>query len=176
MFKQWLEQLTDCTVVKVGTYFVYPIHRVGHTSLMSVAEEKYVNKEIAKLSRIDVLWREPKARFVSGVNEYSKHRKITVAETYDQIKNNALVDSHFMPQYFWLLNLCRFYKGEVTIRPFQFIANITDAHERNDTPNKVYVEPPEQFVKVDSEIIKNTTVRRTYLLEDIIKEYRHVLS
>ena len=95
MFKQWFEHLTDCTVVKVGKYFVYPIHRVGHTSLMSVAEKKYVNKEIAKLSRIDVLWREPKARFVSGVNEYSKHRKIKVAETYDQIKNCTSIPPNY---------------------------------------------------------------------------------
>ena len=43
-------------------------------------------------------------------------------------------------------------------------------------PDKVYVEPPERFVRVDDEIIRNTTVKRTYLLEDIIKDYKHVLS
>ena len=179
MLKQWSKLLTgNCVVVKIGSYFVYPIHKVGHTSLMSVAEKKYVNEHLSSITHIDVLWRNPSVRFVSGVNEYSKQKRISVTDTYYQINNHDLVDSHFMPQYVWLLNLYRFYKGNITIRPFEYIANITDVHEytKSNMPDKVYVEPPERFVRVDDEIIKNTTVKRTYLLEDIIKDYKHVLS
>lgn len=176
MLKHWSELLTtDCVVVRVGRYFVYPIHRVGHTSLMDAAEQKYVNDDVGSLTHIDVLWRDPSVRFVSGVNEYSRQKGMPVSETYHQITNGDLIDSHFMPQYIWLMNLYRFYKGEITIRPFEYIANITKVHERNDTPNKVYVEPLERFVRVD-DIIRNTTVGGTYLLHDIIKDYKHVLS
>jgi hypothetical protein len=177
MLKHWSKLLTgDCTVIEVGEYTVYPIHRVGHTSLMLTADTTYTNEEISKLKHIDVLIRDPNERFISGVNEYCKHNKIEVLEAYKKILEDNLVDSHFVPQYVWLMRLYRFFKGEITIRPFQYIANITNVHERNDTPIKVQVIPPESFTRVDSEIIKNTTAQRRYWLEDIIKDYKNVLS
>ena len=82
-----------------------------------------------------------------------------------------------MPQYMWLMKLYRFYKGEITIRPFQFIANITDVHLRNEPiDSKVQVAPLDNFVQVDREIIRNTTVQRKYFLKDIIMDYKNVLS
>jgi hypothetical protein len=178
MLRHWTKLLTgDCTVIKVGEYTVYPIHRVGYSSLMSVAEKKYTNKEIVKLDHIDVLIRDPEERFVSGVNEYCKQRKLNVHEAYKKIVDRELMDSHFIPQYVWLMNLYRFYKGEITIRPFPFIANITDVHLRNEsTDSKVQVEPLDNFVRVDREIIQNTNVQRKYFLKDIIMDYKNVLS
>ncbi len=177
MIENWNKLLTrDCTVIEVGRFTVYPIHRVGFTSLMSVADHSYTNNQISNLKHINILIREPRERFISGVNEYCKQNKQKVPRVYKKILNENFVDSHFIPQYIWIMNLYRFYKGDITIRPFSFIANITNVHKRNDTPNKVKVEPPEQFIKVDSEIITNTTVQRTYNIKDFIKEYRHVLS
>ena len=94
---------------------------------------------------------------------------------YEKVKNNEFVDTHFIPQYVWLLNLYRFYRGEITIRPFSFIANITDVHKRKDEQS-VHLEPLKKFTEVDAKIIKNTTVQRRYLIKDFIKEYKHVLS
>jgi len=178
MLTHWHKLLTgDCTVIRIGRFTVYPIHRVGHTSLMSVAEEKYVNEQITKLDHIDVLIRDPEQRFISGVNEYCRQRKLSIDETYKKILDNKLIDSHFMPQYIWLMKLYRFYKGQITIRPFQFIANITDVHlHAGSNNNKLIVEPIDRFIQVDKEIIQNTTVQRQHSLKDIIKDYKHVLS
>jgi hypothetical protein len=178
MLKHWTKLLTsNCTVIKVGKFIVYPIHRVGYTSLMSVASEKYTDDQITTLNHINVLIRNPERRFVSGVNEYCKQKKLDVRETYTKIVNGELIDSHFMPQYMWLMKLYRFYKGEITIRPFQFIANITDVHLRNEPiDSKVQVAPLDNFVQVDREIIRNTTVQRKYFLKDIIMDYKNVLS
>ena len=176
MLKYWSKLLTrDCTVVKVGEYTVYPIHRVGFTSLMYDADNTYTNEEIENLQHIDVLIREPEARFISGVNEYARQNKLDVYSVYEKVKNNEFVDTHFIPQYVWLLNLYRFYRGEITIRPFSFIANITDVHKRKDEQS-VHLEPLKRFTEVDAKIIKNTTVQRRYLIKDFIKEYKHVLS
>ena len=180
MLEHWHKLLTnDCTVVRIGTHVVYPIHRVGHTSLMYAADEKYTNDQIATLTHIDVLWRDPNQRFVSGVNEYSRQQGMEVSQVYDRINKDNLVNSHFMPQYLWLMNLYRFYKGEITFKPFEYIGNITDVHKRDDKNKygeKIYVEPLEQFVNVDKKIIEDTKVRKTYFLQDIIKDYKHVLS
>jgi uncharacterized protein YcfJ len=73
------------------------------------------------------------------------------------------------------MNLYRFFKGEITIRPFPFIANMTKVHRRKG--DKVtQLEPIKRFIEVDAEIIKGTTVQRRYPIQDIIKEYRHALS
>ena len=176
MLNHWSKILTrDCTVIDVGHYTVYPIHRVGYTSLMSVADNIYTNTQIASLTHIDVMIRDPEDRFVSGVNEYCRQNDLDVSEVYKKIKKDELVDSHFAPQFIWLMNLYRFYKGEITIRPFSFIANITQEHRRKGEPF-LKLKPIKKFTEVDASIIKNTTVRRRFHIKDIIKEYKHVLS
>ena len=176
MLTHWNKLLTrDCTVVKVGNYTVYPIHRVGFTSLMYDAEVTYTNAEISNLKHIDVLIRDPAARFVSGVNEYSRQNKLNVHSVYEQVKRGEFVDTHFIPQYVWLMNLYRFFRGEITIRPFSFIANITNVHKRK-AESITQIEPLKKFTEVDAKIIKNTTVQRRYFIKDIIKDYKHVLS
>ena len=167
----------NCTVVKVNNYTVYPIQRVGSTSLMNDADVTYNDAEISNLKHIDVLIRDPGARFVSGVNEYCRQNKLNVHSVYRKIKNGEIVDTHFVPQYVWLLNLYRCFRGEITIRPFNFIANITDLHARETKHGTlIQIEPLKKFTEVDAEIIKNSTVQRRYFIEDIIKDYKHVLS
>ena len=73
------------------------------------------------------------------------------------------------------MNLYRFFRGEITIRPFSFIANITDVHKRKDE-SITQIAPLKKFTEVDAKIIKNTTVQRRYFIKDIIKDYKHVLS
>ena len=176
MLTHWNNLLTrDCTVVKVGEYTVYPIHRVGLSSLMDDADITYTNSEISKLQHINVLIREPEARFISGVNTYARLNKLDVHSVYEKVKNDELVDSHFIPQYLWIMNLYRFFKGEITIRPFSFIANITDVHKHKNEPS-IHLEPLKRFTDVDAEIIKNTSVQRRYFIKDFIKDYKQVLS
>ena len=176
MLNHWSKLLTrNCTVVDVGDYTVYPIHKVGYSSLMSVADAVYTNTQISSLRHIDVMIRDPEARFVSGVNEYCRQNDLDIQVVYEKIKNDECVDSHFIPQYLWLMNLYRFYKGEITIRPFSFISNITRVHLNRDDP-KIELEPIKKFTKVDADIIKNTTVQRRFNIKQIIKEYKHALS
>jgi hypothetical protein len=174
MLTHWNKLLnTDCIVVDVGPHTVYPIFKVGQSSLMSVCDKKYVNSEIVECKHIDVIIRDPGVRFVSGVNEYCVQRNLDVKETWELINKGQVHDRHFTPQYIWLMHLCKFYKGEITIRPFDYISNITDVH-KNKSESNIDVPVIESFVEVDRHLTKyyNETVNIGYL----IKRYKHALS
>ena len=174
MLKAWNKLLnTDCIVVGIGPHTVYPIFRVAQSTLMAVCDRKYINKEIEDCNHIEIMIREPEARFVSGVNEYCRQNKLDVESTWEKINQGHLHDRHFTPQYLWLLHLYKWYKGFVTIRPFTHIKNITDVHKH---PSGSITQVPicESFVAVDRHLTKyyNQTVNIGYL----IKRYRHALS
>lgn len=164
---------TDCVVVDVGPHTVYPIFRVGQSTLMSVCDRKYVNKEIDHCNHVDIMIREPEERFVSGVNEYCRQNKLDVESTWNEINQGRTHDRHFTPQYIWLLHLYKFYKGFVTIRPFNHISNITEVH-MHKSKSKIEVPVIESFVAVDRHLTNyyNETVNIGYL----IKRYKHALS
>jgi len=174
MLEHWNKLLnTDCVVVDVSRHTIYPIYRVGQSTLMSVCDKKYVNFEIEQCSHIDIMLREPEERFVSGVNEYCRQNKLDIQNTLKLINDGKISDRHFAPQYIWLLHLFKFYKGFVTIRPFSHIKNITDVHKhKSEYKNDIPV--CESFVAVDRHLTKyyNETVNIGYL----IKRYRHALS
>lgn len=174
MLTHWNKLLnTDCTVVDIGPHTVYPIFRVGFSTLSSVCERKYVNKQIAECKHIDVMIRDPGDRFVSGINEYSRQNNLDVEETWKLVEQGKLVDRHFAPQYMWLLHLYKFYKGTVTILPFDHIKQITSVHKRED-----YINTPvpllKSFLNVDYAIVQH--YNETFGLGRLIERYRNVLS
>ena len=93
-----------CQVVSIGGTYVYPIFRVGYTSLMEDADMVFTDREIDNCPTITVLLRDPKARFISGVNEYCRQNSKDLDHIYKKIQLGKLVDRHFMPQYLWLLH------------------------------------------------------------------------
>ena len=174
MLTHWNKLLnTECIVVDIGPHTLYPIFRVGHSTLMSVCDRKYINKEIDHCNHIDIIIRDPEERFVSGVNECCRQNKLNVDSTWKLINDGKIHDRHFTPQYIWLLHLFKFYKSFVTIRPFKHIANVTDVH-LHKSESKINMPVCEPFVAVDRHLTKyyNQTVNIGYL----IKRYKHALS
>ena len=162
-----------CEVVSIGGIYVYPIFRVGYTSLMADADMVFTNKEITKCNHITVMLRNPAHRFVSGVNEYGLQNGKIVDDVYDEIKKGTLVDRHFMPQYLWLLHLYKYYKGPVELKPFENINEITQTHLRKNEPHQ-QVEPVDRFIEVDLDLMQD--MNKTLLLGDIIRKHKNVLS
>lgn len=174
MLTHWNKLLnTDCVVIRASGLNVYPIFRVGYTTLMSVCDKKYVNEQIGECGHIDVMIRNPRQRFVSGVNAYCEQNNLDVQHTWQLIKNGQLLDRHFTPQYIWLMHLSKYYKGHITIRPFDHIKQITVVH-KNKSRDKKNIPVCEPFVQVDERLTEhyNQTVR----LPDIIRKYKNVLS
>ena len=174
MLNHWNKLLaTECVVIGVGDHVVYPIFRVGYTTLMSVRDRQYVDEHIRQLKHIDIIIRDPEQRFISGVNRYCRENKLDLQESWSMIKKGKLIDRHFAPQYIWLLHLSKFYKGNVTLRPLEYIKKITKTHE-NRSANKIDIPLIEEFTKIDKLLLKHQN--NTVALESIIRKYKNVLS
>ena len=114
---------TDCNVIDTKNHTIYPIFRTGWTSLTSEAIKTYTNEEISVCKNINVLIRDPKDRFISGLNYYCQYKKLDLKETWTLVKNGKLIDRHFVPQFVWLMHLYKFYRGTITIKPFESIGD-----------------------------------------------------
>lgn len=175
MLKAWSKLLnTECKVIRLGENYVYPIFRNGSTSLFQSQEQVYVDEEIDTCSHINILIRDPKLRFVSGINEYARRNKMTVEQVYSEAKKGNLVDRHFAPQAMWLLHLYKYYKGDVTLRHFHDIGKFTKEHRHVFPGDKIYLPALEEFVEVDYKLLY--LIERKLSLGDIIKEIRYALS
>ncbi len=174
MLKHWNTLLnTDCLVVDVGPATVYPIYRVGFTSLVYDTTCFYYNENISKCADINVLVRDPAERFISGVNEVCRQNKLDVFNTWNLIAKDQFIDRHFTPQYLWLMHLYRFYKGNVKLRPFSHIKKLTKIHERKGE-QKISVPLLQKFIDVDYRLLD--MVGRTINLGTLIKRLGNVLS
>lgn len=164
-------------MVRVGDENVYPIFRVGSTSLFDSCTERHTNQQIKELDNITVLLRDPEERFVSGLNKYCWQHDLDVHQTWELVKGGSLVDRHFAPQYLWLMHLSVFHKGKVKIKPFSYINALTDQHfisagDRGRVKTQVPV--IEKFVEVDKQLLGY--MDQEVSLQHIIKEHRNALS
>ena len=177
MFRHWQKLFnTDCVVLVVGAHTVYPIFRVGSTSLRLSSSKSILNEQIKSCTDIQVLLRNPDERFVSGLNEYCRQHKLDVKTVRERLQSDQIIDRHFAPQYLWLVNLYRFYKGDVTLRSFDYIKKITNLHVFKDKVNmkKTIVDPVPEYVDVDHRLLD--LIDQKVSLGNLIKEYKNVLS
>lgn len=175
MLTHWNKILsTDCKVVKIKDQIIYPIFRVGSTSIFKAAGEVYTNQEIKELNNMLVLIRNPEERFVSGLNEYCLQNNLDINTARNMVDKGKLIDRHFAPQYVWLLHLSKFYNGPITLLPFEHIKKITDIHMRKTVKSRIQVKPLKKFVNVDHELM--TKIGQTLMLEPLVRRYKDVLS
>lgn len=174
MLRNWNNLInTECIVVDINGILVYPIFRNGSTSLFRACNSRYINHEISDCKNIQILIRNPDDRFVSGINIYSEQNNLSVEETWCKAQQGILVDRHFCPQYIWLLNLYKFYKGTVTLRKFEHIKKLTSIHwKKSKTKKKVPILG--KFVDIDHKLMG--LIDKPINLKNIIEKYKHVLS
>lgn len=131
----------SCEVIQVASQqFVYPIFKCGRSSLQISMESRgwtYVPEQ--KISDIKdpitVFLRDPRQRFVSGVNTYLQHLQAE-GNGLDQhtvlyfVNRYLFLNRHYAPQFFWLLNLARFagVDCQVSLKPITDINLLTDQH------------------------------------------------
>lgn len=195
MFKNFIKIITSkCEVIKLDNKtIVYPIFKNGSSSLDLYAYQnnlsRYFNKSISKFKNIIVFLREPNERFISGVHTffYKNNSKHIDKKVLKSIENFSIVDRHFVPQYFWLLHLFKYYKGFVDIKPvsdlYKLIPNRSGPwnHGPKWTPltkkdkSKICEINYEKYVNVDLKIIEKYVNKRVRL-ETIIKEFKNEVS
>lgn len=129
-----------CEVIKVASqHYVYPIFKCGRSSLTESMQAKgwtfVQEKEIANIDvPIVVFLRNPKERFLSGINTYLQHLDGEI--DFDHwtalyfVNKYLFLNRHYAPQFFWLLHLARFSGVDIklTFRDMTEISQLTEWH------------------------------------------------
>lgn len=132
----------SCEVIEIvpSQLYVYPIFKCGRSSLTESMSSKGWNfvaeQDINKIQcPITVFLRDPRERFMSGVNTYIQHlasegNDLDTHTILYFVNRYLFLNRHYAPQFFWLLNLCRFASQDVKIKLCHMsdIAQLTDRH------------------------------------------------
>ena len=108
----------SCEVIEIASqHFVYPIFKCGRSSLhQSMESHGWTFMSQDKIRHIQdpvqVFVRDPRQRFVSGVNTYVQHvadqdLDLDLHTTLYFVNHYLFLNRHYAPQFFWLLNLAR---------------------------------------------------------------------
>ena len=210
ILQHWNKLLTtECKAIKIpwpskvtagGTqltndgFVIYPIFKNGRTSLYHYGLKKqaktFINEQLKNLKHIHVFLREPEERFISGVNTYIEFENLGSQEdtTLKQIEEMKICDRHFIPQYFWLMHLSKYFKGSVRLATIEELRLTISTRDEPVKPNgteiphvtkkrkeKIKKINFKNYIDVDKKIIKKY-INKTVVLENLIKEFHNVLS
>ena len=162
---------TDCEVIRMGEDWIYPIFKNGWNGFRRAKEESKFNEQSKDVDNLKVYRRHPVSRFVSGVNKYAQLNDLEPEAVVDMIQTEGLTNRHWIPQWYWLLHLSKYYKKEIELLPMSAIPH----NRKKETPNKKQIRVLEDHIAVDLYIMNNWLGTKVNL-ETVIKESRHVLS
>ena len=144
-----------CEVVEMPLHnqWVYLIHKNGSSSLRIQQSRDdlavFTNDEISSLDYVDVYVRNPRARYVSGVNTYLQHLQrdhpeLDYLTAFWFARRYKFLNTHYLPQFYWVANLSKYLRDDTLIRfrNFQTFSNITDIND-DAKVNK----PTQEFIK-----------------------------
>jgi hypothetical protein len=138
-----------CEVVEIPLHnqWVYLIQKNGNSSLKHQQTRDnlavFTNDEIRALDYVDVYIRNPRDRYVSGVNTYLQHLQrdypeLDFSTAFWFAKQYKFLNTHYLPQFHWLANLARYLRSDAKIR----IRNFKDFGAITDFKSRAEVTPP----------------------------------
>ena len=162
-----------CEVVAMPLHnqWIYLIQKNGNSSLKIQQTRDnlnvFTNHEIRALDYVDVYIRNPRARYVSGVNTYLQHLqrdypKLDYATAFWFAKQYKFLNTHYLPQFHWLSNLACYMRedAKIRIRDFKDFGNITNINSRAEiTP------PSKEFV---NNLLDNSEIELWLYLDQIL--------
>jgi hypothetical protein len=144
--------LCEVVAMPLHNQWVYLIQKNGNSSLrFQQARDNlavFTNGQIRALDYVDVYIRNPRARYVSGVNTFLQHLQRDHPELDSDTafwfaKRYKFINTHYLPQFHWLANLSRYLRSDtkIRLRDFQDFGSITDVHTQPST-----ILPSENFI------------------------------
>ena len=143
-----------CKVVFLPLYnqWIYLIQKNGSSSLRIQQSRDnlvvFTNNEISALDYVDVYIRNPRARYVSGINTYLQHLQrdhpeLDYSTAFWFARRYKFLNTHYLPQFHWLANLDRYLRSDtkIRLRNFQDFGKITDYNSKAQITT-----PTEEFV------------------------------
>jgi hypothetical protein len=144
-----------CEVVEIPLHnqWVYLIQKNGSSSLRIQQSRDnlavFTNDKISALDYVDVYIRNPRARYFSGINTYlqffqREHTELDYLTAFWFARRYKFLDTHYLPQFHWLINLSQYLRHDTKIRfrNFKDIASITQFHNLSGVkkPSKHFVD------------------------------------
>jgi hypothetical protein len=111
----------------------------------------FANNEISALDCVDVYIRNPRARYVSGVNTYLQHLQrdhpeLDYLTAFWFARRYKFLNTHYLPQFYWIANLSTYLRKDtkIRLRNFKNFSQITDLNLKP----KAVTSPTKQFVEM----------------------------
>ena len=136
----------QCEVVEIPLHnqWVYLIQKNGSSSLRTQQSRDnlavFTNDEISALDYVDVYVRDPRARYVSGINTYLQHLQrdhpeLDYSTAFWFARRYKFLNTHYLPQFHWIANLSQYLhnNAKIRFRNFQEFNKITDLNFNEST-------------------------------------------
>ena len=146
-----------CEVVEIPLHnqWVYLIQKNGSSSLKIQQSRDnlvvFTNDEISALDYVDVYVRNPRARYVSGINTYLQHLQrdhpeLDYSTAFWFARRYKFLNTHYLPQFHWIANLSRYLRKDtkIRLRNFKNFSQITDLNLKP----KAVTSPTKQFIEM----------------------------
>jgi hypothetical protein len=113
---------------------VYPIFKNASSSLRLEQPQQgwksIYNNNIKNIDcPITVFVRDPRERFISGVNTFVQHcieqNHLDIDTVLYFVKNFLFLNRHYAPQVYWLINLSKYTKSTLLIQSVDEVKNLT---------------------------------------------------
>lgn len=123
--KELFPKLCEVVHVPLHNQWIYLIQKNGSSSVRLQQEQNNLeilcNEAISKLDFVDVYIRNPRARYVSGVNTYLQHLsrdhpELDIDTAFWFAKRYKFLNTHYLPQFHWLANLSQYLNSSTKIR------------------------------------------------------------
>jgi len=164
----------DCEVVEIPSHDrrIYLIQKNGSTSLREDAKLQgwkiIRNHAIQNLEYIDVYLRDPRERYLSGVNTFVQHLSrdhpgldretcLSLATKY------LFLNRHYLPQLHWLVNLARFIDPDCQIR----LRSLVDLYQITDIKFHAGIAPLSSD-EANNFLFKNDKLEFWFLMDQIL--------
>ena len=116
-----------CEVVEMPLHnqWVYLIQKNGSSSLRFQQSRDnlavFTNDEISTLDYVDVYIRNPRARYVSGINTYLQnlqrdHPELDYLTAFWFARRYKFLNTHYLPQFHWVANLSKYLRDNTKLR------------------------------------------------------------
>jgi hypothetical protein len=150
--------LCEVVFLPLHNQWVYLIQKNGNSSLREQQARDnfavFTNDQIRVLDYVDVYIRNPRDRYVSGVNTYLQHLQrdhpeLDSATAFWFAKRYKFLNTHYLPQFHWLANISRYLRSDtkIRLRNFRDFSNVVDVRFRS-----ILKPATEDFV---TELLKN---------------------
>jgi hypothetical protein len=167
-----------CEVIEIPALqrFVYPIYKNGSSSLIEYARQQgyktFFNEQIKRISIIDVIFRDPISRFLSGVNTYVYNTKqanpqLDVDTIIYFAENYLFLNRHYAPQLSWIINLSK-YTNTMAVLQLHDMSILNKFTPLSIKPNETDMLSEEVISRLKNNIHNEMYQRLDYLLLELV--------